>query len=90
MRLFCDGDARRDDSGPLCLRRHDRRETCSFGTMERQKISSRPSRRRVLQTRGRGLDGNSDWRVGIRLGPRRAGTIPQAVGDHDCIARFGV
>jgi hypothetical protein len=36
------------------------------------------------------LDGNSDWRVGIRLGPRRAGTIPQAVGDHDCIARFGV
>jgi hypothetical protein len=74
-------DARRDDSGPLCLRRHDRRTNCPIRAMERQKISSRRSRRRVFQTRDRGLAGSPDWRVGVRLGPRRAGAIPQAVDD---------
>jgi hypothetical protein len=54
----------------------------------RQKSRHPPSRRRVLHTRDRGLDNSCAKLMAIVRVPRRAGAIPQAVGDHDCIARF--
>jgi hypothetical protein len=56
--------------------------------LKRQKYRHPPSRRRVLHTRDLGLAGSCAKLMAAVRVPRRAGTIPQAVGDHDCIARF--
>jgi hypothetical protein len=81
MRLFCERDARRDDCGPLCLRRHDRRKTYLIRDLERQK-----SRHDQVDA-GSYTPAIEDWtatRAGVLASagvPRRTGTIPQAVGD---------